>query len=107
MPHGLYIYAKVSDMAKATMCAYPQSYHALPHFKCVIQYCAKCPSVNLLDQETDDQYSNTSPYINFRIYHITARCSTCRRLALYYLKKIRKCKKDSDSEQSTKIHTRK
>ena len=69
------------------MYTYPHSYHALPHWKCVMPCCAKFPSVNLPYQETDDQYSNTSPYINFRIYHITARCSTCRRLTLYYLKK--------------------
>ena len=31
MPHGLHIYAKVYDMENATMCAYPQSDHTLPH----------------------------------------------------------------------------
>ena len=36
MPHGRHIYAKASDMAKATMCAYPQPDHALPHWKCVM-----------------------------------------------------------------------
>ena len=30
MPHGRHIYAIVSDMAKATMCAYIQSDNALP-----------------------------------------------------------------------------
>ena len=38
------------------MCAYPQSDYALPHWKCVMRCCAKCPSVNLPDQETDDKY---------------------------------------------------
>ena len=32
IPHELRIYAKVYDMAKATMCVYPQSDHALPHW---------------------------------------------------------------------------
>ena len=36
MPHGGHIYAKVSDMAQATMCTYPQSDHALPHCKFVV-----------------------------------------------------------------------
>ena len=36
MPHGRHIYAQASDMAKATMCTYPQSDHALPHWKCVL-----------------------------------------------------------------------
>ena len=74
MPHGNHIYSKEYDTAKATMCAYPQSYHALPHWKCVIQCCSKCTCVNLPDQETDDQYSYTRPSIRFQIYHIIARC---------------------------------
>ena len=36
-PHGLHIYAKASDMKKATMCTYPQSNYALPHWKCVLR----------------------------------------------------------------------
>ena len=47
-----------------------------------MQRCAKCPSINLTDQEIDDQYNNTSPLICFRIYHLIARCSTHRRLLL-------------------------
>ena len=31
MPHGRHIYAKSYYISKATMCAYPQSDHALPH----------------------------------------------------------------------------
>ena len=45
MPHGGHIYAKESDMAKAKMCAYPQSDHSLPHWKCVFRFCADCPCV--------------------------------------------------------------
>ena len=36
MTHGLHIYANAYDTAKATICAYPHSYHALPHWKCVL-----------------------------------------------------------------------
>ena len=32
MPNGHHIYAKAYDMSKATMCAYPQSYHSFPHW---------------------------------------------------------------------------
>ena len=32
MPHGSHIYDKSSDMENATMCTYPQSDHALPHW---------------------------------------------------------------------------
>ena len=64
------------------MCAYPQSYHELPHWKCVMRCCAKFPIIHLNDQETDDQYSGTSRSIRFHIYHIIARCSTYERLPL-------------------------
>ena len=58
MPHGRHIYTKSSDMEKAKMCAYQQSYHALPHCKFVFQCCDKCPCVNRPGQETYDQYSD-------------------------------------------------
>ena len=61
MSHGRHLYAKTSDIPKATMCAYPQSDDTLTNWKFFMRCCAKCPSVNLLDQETDDQYSDTSP----------------------------------------------
>ena len=95
MPHGRHIYAKVFDMTKATMCAYSQSDHALPHWKCVLKCCDKCPIVNLTYQETDYQYSNTSPSIRFNICHLIARCTIYGRLPLNYRKICRMCKKDS------------
>ena len=61
MPHQNHIYTKSYDMAKAEMCAYPQSYHTLPHWKHLLRCCSKCLCVNLPDQETDDQYSDTTP----------------------------------------------
>ena len=82
MPHGRHIYANSSDMEKATICSYPESDHALPHWKYVLRCCAKFSSINIPDQETDDQYSNTSPLTIFRIYHIIARCTTHARLLL-------------------------
>ena len=50
IPHGRHIYAKASDMVKATMCAYHQSNNTLPNCKCVLRCCANCPYINLLDQ---------------------------------------------------------
>ena len=94
-------------MKKTTICAYPQSYHELSHWKRVMRYCAKCPSVNIPDQETDDQYSETSPSIIFHIYHIIARCSKHGRLMLNDNNICCKCKQNSASEKFTKIYTRK
>ena len=49
MPHGRHIYANAYEMTKATMCANLQSDHALPHWKCVLRCCAKCPIINITD----------------------------------------------------------
>ena len=70
MPHGRHIYAKAYDMAKATMCTYPQSDNALPHWKCVLQCCSDCQCINLTDQETDKKHEETTPSTMFYIYHI-------------------------------------
>ena len=53
MPHGRHIYAKASDMTKATICTYTQSDHARPHWKCVLRCYAKFICMNIPDQETD------------------------------------------------------
>ena len=102
MPHGRHIYANAYNVSKAVMCAYLQSDHALPHWKCGMGCCAKFPSVNLPDQETDDQYSNTSPSIRFHIYHIIVRFTAHGNLPLNEKINCRKRKQDSASEKSTK-----
>ena len=75
MPHKCHIYAKSSYIYNTTMCVYPWYDHAIPHWKCVLCCCADCLRINLPDQETDKQYSETSPSIRFHIYHIIARCT--------------------------------
>ena len=105
MPHGRHNYAKSYDMSNATLCAYSKSYHALPHLKCVLQCCAKCPSINLPSHETDDQYPDTSPSISFHIFHLIARCTTHGRLPLTDNKSCCKCQHYTASGQSTKIYT--
>ena len=63
MTHRRHIYARSFDMATVTIHAYPHSDHALPNWNFVLRWCAKCACVNLPDQETDDQHSDTSPSI--------------------------------------------
>ena len=87
MPHGLNTYAKAYDMAKATMNAYPYSDHVLPHWKCVLRYCAKFPRINIPDQETYDKPSNPSPSISFHIYNLISHCTTHVRFPLTDKKK--------------------
>ena len=50
---GSHIYAKASDMENAKICTYPQSEHALPHWKYVLRCCADCPCINIPDQEKE------------------------------------------------------
>ena len=107
MPHGRHIYAKAYNMEKATMCIHPQSTHVLPHWKCVLRRCAKFTCINLPDQETDNQYSETTPSIRFHIYHIIARCTDHSRIQLKDKKICYMCKQESSSDNSTKIYTRK
>ena len=65
MPHGCHIYSKTSDMENTTMCTYPQSNHALPHWKCVLPCCSVCPYINLPNQETDKNMRKQHPKLGF------------------------------------------
>ena len=103
MPQGHHIYAKAYGMAKAKMCAYSNSDHALPHWKFVLQCCTKCTSINIPDQETDDKHTKPSPSIRFHIYHLIARCTKYGRLTLTDKKSFRKCQHDTASGKPTKI----
>ena len=102
MPHECHIYSKAYNMAKAKICAYPQSYCALSHWKCEFFCCDKCPCGNLPDQEKDDQYSNTSPSIIFYIYHLIFYCTTYGRIPLNDKKVCHICKMGPASEKSIK-----
>ena len=103
MPQGIHIYAKAYDMEKAKMCTYTQSDHALPHWKGVLLCCAKLPCVNLPDQETCYQYSDTSPSILFHIYYLILCYTKYGSIPLNDKKSCCMCKKDSASEESTHI----
>ena len=105
MPHGRNINAKAYDMEKATMCAYSQSDHALPHWKCVFWHCTKYPSINIPDQETYDQYPDTSTSIRFHIYHLIARCTKQGRIPLTDKRICREYQQDTTSVHSTQIYT--
>ena len=97
IPHGRHIYGNAYDIEKAKMGAYPQSDHALPRWKCVLRCCAVFPCINIPDQETDDQYSNTIPSIHFHFYHLIARCKKHGRIPLTDKKICYKCKQNTAS----------
>ena len=52
MTHGLHRYQTAPDMDMAKMCAYPQSHHALTHWKCLLCSCANNPRIDLPSQES-------------------------------------------------------
>ena len=99
MPQGCHISAKAYDMEKATMCAYAQSDHALTHWKCVLRCCAKCPSINIPDQERYYKHPDTTPSIRFHIYHLIARCTKHGKLPLTDNKSCWKCQHGTTSGQ--------
>ena len=107
MLHGSNIYTKVSNMANATMCAYPHSGNAIPHWKCVLRCCADCPCINIPGQETTRKHEETTPSIRFQIYHIIGRCTTHGRIPLKDKKICYMCKQEYSPDKSTKIYTRK
>ena len=102
IPHGRYVYAKSSDMEKSTMRIYPQSDHALPHWKFVFRCCAECQHINLPYQETNKKDEETTPSIKFHIYHIIARCTAHGRIPSKDKEICYVCKQESSPGKSTK-----
>ena len=98
---------KTYDTEKEKMCAYSQSDHAVPHWKCVLRCCAQYPRIYITDQETNDKHPNPSPSTHFHIYHLISRCTKHGRLPLSDKKSFRDCQQDTASVKSTKIYTRK
>ena len=107
MPHESHISTKAYDMAKAKMCAYSQSDHALSYRKYALRCCAQCPIINIPDQEIDDNHPNPSPSNRFQIYPLIVRCKKYSRLLLTDGGICCECQQDNASGQSTKICTRK
>ena len=104
MPHGSHIYATASDMVNATMCAYPQSEHSLPHWKYVLRCCADCPCINIPDKEITRKHDETTPTIRFHIYHTIGRCAIHGRLSSKDKTICLMCKQESSPDKSKNIH---
>ena len=89
------------------MCTYPQSDHALPHYKCVLRCCDDCPCINITNQETTKKHDETTPSIMFHIYHIIGRCTAHGRITLKDRKICYMCEQEFLPDKSTKIYSRK
>ena len=53
MPHKNNMFQTDSDTTMVTMCEYPSSNYALPHWKCVLRCCTKCPCIDLPCTKSD------------------------------------------------------
>ena len=65
MSHGKNMIKIESDIDMATLWAYPPSEYALPHWKCVMIFCAQCPCIDIQSPESYHHSSNISPTIFF------------------------------------------
>ena len=51
MPNRNHIFKTASEMATATLCAYPKSKYAFPHWKCILCCCENVPRIDLPSPE--------------------------------------------------------
>ena len=65
IPNRRHIFSKASDKAKTKMRTYPQSDHALPHYKCTLRCCSECPHINIPEQETNKNMKKQHPRLGF------------------------------------------
>ena len=59
------------------------------------------------DQDADNQYSDTTPSIQFHIHHIIASSTAHGRILFKDNKICRKCKQEYSIDKSTNIYTKK
>ena len=82
MTHGLHIYQTAPDMDMETVCEYPPSHHALPHWKLVLCSCSNHARIDLPRHESQNHHESTCTTIRFHVYHLIAWYSVNGRLSL-------------------------
>ena len=97
MPHGHNTNETASDKAMETMCSYPPSQHAFPHWKCVSRCCANFPRIDLIGQALDRNNPIPSPMIQFHVYQLVEQCTVHGICTLYENKICRLCLRDPAS----------
>ena len=107
MTHGKHVFHTASDMAMATMCEYLSSIYALPHWKCVLCYCAQCPQINIPSTESDQHNSNVIPIMQLHCYQHIARCNVRVRRPFNEKKQFQLCEASTDIIVTAKLYPRK
>ena len=107
MPHGKHMFQISSDMAMETMCAYPSSNFAFPHWKYVFHCCAQFTQIDLPSPESYKHNSNVSPTISFHVYQHIASCNMNGRYHLNEKKQCQLCEVFTDTIVTSRLYTRK
>ena len=105
MTHGKHVFHTASDMAMATMCEYLSSIYALPHWKCVLCYCAQCPQINIPSTESYQHNSNVIPIMQLHCYQHIARCNVRVRRPFNEKKQFQLCEAYAYSIVTEKLYT--
>ena len=73
--HVCHIHCTAADMNMAKMCPYPSQHHGLPHWKCVLLCCNKCPSLIIHLLDTNKDATNKRLTIHFHLYINVSHCT--------------------------------
>ena len=89
------------------MCEYSSSKYVLPHWKCVLQWCAQFQWIDITSPESDYHNSNVSPIIRFNVYQHSVCCTVHVRRPFNENKQCQLCEASTDSIVTTELYTRK
>ena len=59
----------------AKMCTFPSQHRGIPHWKCALLCCDKCPGIIIPCQETNKDATNTCSSISFFVYRNLSCCA--------------------------------
>ena len=62
-------------MDMPTTCPCTSQHNGLPHWKCVLSCCDKCPGISVPHQETNTNATNTCSTIRFHVYRHVSCCT--------------------------------
>ena len=91
----------------ATMCTFTYKHHGLPHLKCVLRFCDKCPSIFLPSQEANKDTTNMCPTIKFHVYQNVSNFTFHGRRQYHEQITWSLCSTVTSSDRAAKVYTRK
>ena len=64
-----------ADMDMVIIFTYTSAHYDMPHWKCVLRCCDKCPNMVITNQEANRDTKNTCPTIRSHVYINVSRCT--------------------------------